>query len=105
MVANNEASKEGMTSTDASNVEECRRTFTLEPTPMTRATNRSFGDAFSKVNDACCTTAAAPKREAGQSSHPRACSPTFSVVSLGPGHRPLEARAAPPLLGGIHRSS
>jgi hypothetical protein len=39
MVANNEASKEGMTSTDANNVEEGTRTLSLEPTPTSCATN------------------------------------------------------------------
>ena len=53
MVANNEASKEGMTSTDANNVEEgTRGTFVPESTPMIRATDRSFDDAFRKVDDA-----------------------------------------------------
>jgi hypothetical protein len=40
MVANNEASKEGMTSTDANSVEEgTRRTLAPEPTPTSCATN------------------------------------------------------------------
>jgi hypothetical protein len=92
MVANNIASKEGKTSADANNVEEgTRRTFTPEPTRTTRAMNRSFGDAFRKVNDARCTIAASLKREDGQSFHPGACSLTFAGVPW-PNHRPPEAQ-------------
>jgi hypothetical protein len=54
MVANNVASKEGRTTTDANNIEEGIRTFAPEPTPTTCATNRSFSDVFRKVNDARC---------------------------------------------------
>jgi hypothetical protein len=61
MVANNEASKEDMTSTDANNAEKgTRRTFVPESPPMNRATNCSRDDAFRKVDDA-----AAPSPLAG----------------------------------------
>ena len=53
MLDNDEASNKGMTSTDANNVEEgTRGTFVPESAPTIRATDRSFDDAFRKMDDA-----------------------------------------------------
>ena len=104
MVADNEASKKGTRSPDTNNVEEgTRRTFIPEPTPTTRAMNKSFDDAFRKVDDAGCATAVGPKREAEQGLYPRACSTTVAggipwprpPAPKGAGHQKVVAQPWP----------
>lgn len=65
-LANNKASKEGMTSTDTNNVKEGSRTFVPKRPLRTRAMNRSFDDAFKKVDDVAAPSSSARSKKSGR---------------------------------------
>jgi hypothetical protein len=88
-VANNKASKDGMTSADANNVKKGSRTFIPKRPPRTCAMNQYFDDAFKKVDDVVVPSPPAQSNRVGFS--PKSLFDHSRWGSLGSGHWPTKA--------------